>query len=483
MGVISFVNSNKTIQIDLNNSGFSNKVQSKIKFYYCEVVTDDNTITDIKELGYSNIEDTTINIDDTTTGIYLLFKYDDDRLNATGKAYQEIEIGSNIAFNKYVDTIGYHIFITNGDTNYYLFTDNVTSISHHRVYENYYHNLDLSEFFTEENYTVNSKVLCSEDYPQTLEIVANNGYFFSGTIEIVFARPSGMGYLYEEFTLSEDSKKLSFTFTDDYINYYIDSIDTPITEKETIISNSYGLVSLYKPSNDILKQLATKKFYEYENVNKDLIDLSKYIISILSLPLDVETIGSKTITLNSINTEIESEYIDNNILLLDFGSVDIQGFYHNSLDYTHTEIELYLAFIGLVKLDTSKYMNKQINLQYKIDLFTGDFIAMLFVDNIIYDSFSGNLSIQIPYITQVDKGVNVSGYKNNNNNMLTDRECKIIITSNNINDTKIKNTNLFIDKLSDLQGYNVIENFDTSDYLLKIDFENISNLLSQGVIF
>ena len=194
-----------------------------------------------------------------------------------------------------------------------------------------------------------------------------------------------------------------------------------------------------------------------------MIDLSKYIISILSIPLDIETIDTKNIILNSIDTGITSDYINNNIIMLDMGIVDIQGFYNNSLDFTHTEIEIYLAFIGIEKLDISKYMNKTVNLKYKIDLFTGDCLAMLIVDNIIIDSFNGNIAIEIPYITNSDKTKNVNNYKNNN--MLDDKISKIIITSNNINDSKIKDTKLYKDNLSDLQGFNVIEDFNTNDNL------------------
>ena len=472
--IITDVNINVTLY-----NGYYDSIKSDIELFYNEVNKDD-TETIIQSLGkFKNLSSNVITVKTTSDkkGIKLYLKYDSDNINNStynkgiyiNSYFRTDDIDNNQDYYTTYKDDGYFHFYDNSDTTEIVINSDCTLKE-----QNYYNQiLPLDKI----NYTSNIDNLDFSLYPQTIILTCKQGYFFSTTPVIRVQRPS-VSSLVEDFTLSNNNTVATYIYNH-YENYQIEEIETQ-TEKETIISQDYGLVTLYKPSEDVLKQIANLKFYEY-GTNKTLIDLSTYIISILSIPLNIDTIDTKNITLNSIDTGITSDYVNNNIIVLDFGNVDIKGFYNNSLDYTHTDIEIYLAFIGLVKLETSKYINKQLNLKYKIDLFTGDFIAMLIVDNIIIDSFSDNLATEVPYITQAEKSKTISNYKNNN--LLDDKISKIIVTSNIANETKLKDTKIFIDKLSDLQGYNVVENFDTSDYLLKIDFENISNLLSQGVIF
>ena len=290
-----------------------------------------------------------------------------------------------------------------------------------------------------------------------------------------------MGWYTKDFTLNSDSTIATYE-----VNTNISSIQeiNASAIQKTVISEKYGLITLYKPTSDILKQLTTKfmRVYESETVST-VIDLSKYILSFFSLPLDIETISSKNITLNGFDLEISSPYIDDNIITLDFGDIDIQGFYNNSIDYKYTNLSIYLPFINNQVLDVNKYMNKTINLSYKIDLFTGDILAILKHNDIVYDSFSGNCAIKIPYITNTSNS-DISIKQYGNNNLLTDLKPKLIISSNVINENVKVSTN-FYTQLDKLTGFNIVDYFEqpTNIHLLKVDYENIVNQLKQGVIF
>ena len=93
-----------------------------------------------------------------------------------------------------------------------------------------------------------------------------------------------------------------------------------------------------------------------------------------------------------------------------FGSIDIPENWGNFLDYSQTEIELYLPFIGTVEIDTSECMGGNINVEYTIDFFTGMCVANVLCSRPNYrlpngkalsyvhaqHSYQGNCAIQIP---------------------------------------------------------------------------------------
>lgn len=277
----------------------------------------------------------------------------------------------------------------------------------------------------------------------------------------------------------------TFIFTNDYLNKKLSNINVK-TEQKTIISDKYGLITLYKPTSDNLKQLSTKLFYKYnvfEN-NYELVDLSKYILNFISLPLDIPVINNKELTLNGIKTGLNIDYIDNNIYLIDFGTVLINGFYNNSIDFNNCEVILYLPFISNINLDVSKVMNKTIKLLYKVDLFTGNFIAMITDENnILIDSQSGNMSIKIPYITKTENQ-NINSYNSNNNNLLIDRIPKIKIIESVINENNYIQTSNYT-QLNNLSGYNSIDKLELNinSSMTQNDIDKIKSILLSGVIF
>lgn len=467
----------KSIDITIRNTLY-NQVKSDIKYFY-SIADNPNQITNeiipiTPENNILHIEYSSENL-----GIFILYKYNTDNTDTNSSICDNfIRIGSseNIrSFGVYDDNL--EKFIFNKNSLYKVFSESDTELM---IYELVY-TLQILPI-VENNFTVTPKKINYIDTPITITLQANTGYFFSNppTLHFSSAIPTT-----KTFSLSADSKTATVTINANDLNDRFISSATIQIERETVISDKYGLVTLYKPTSEQLKQLSTKLLHKY-NVDSgkfDILDLSKYILSFISLPLDVEEFDTKEMTLNSISTGITIDYLNDNIISLDFGEIIITGFYNNSIDYKNTKINLYLPFVDNVSLDTSKYMNKTINLSYRIDLFTGDFIAIIKVNNIIYDSFSGNCSIQIPFVNKIS-GSDISIKDYSNNNLLNDNEPKVIVSSNVKNDDVIINTNYYT-QLNNLSGYNVIDNFEesTSSHLNKNDLEHITDLLRQGVIF
>ena len=100
---------------------------------------------------------------------------------------------------------------------------------------------------------------------------------------------------------------------------------------------------------------------------------------------------------------------------ISFGSVTIGENWGSFLDYSHTQIELYLPFIGCVDIDTSEVMNGSIDLDYTIDFLTGMCVANVNCNRIAetpdgysynqyaQHSYQGNCAISIP-LSQIQYG-------------------------------------------------------------------------------
>lgn len=458
--------STKKINITFSDNVYSGAIQSDIEMYYRIDSTAD--IIKICDVLTSSVKSFDIEYSDTYSGINILYKYKNDNLN--NSTYNEsLKIDNNYSY--FDSNIGYFVFSSNNVAISYNADITVTEIKYNYI------KLQLPAG----EYTSNITHLDVSQYPQNIILTCNSNYYFSSAPIITIFYMGQTTQL--DFTLNDNSTVATLVYISDYVNSAIYSYSVNI-EPITTITEKYGLISLYKPTGDILKNLSSKLLHTYTlNDVQQVMDLSKYIVSFLSMPVDVKTTGNKELKLCNISTGIELPYIDDNIINLDFGDITIDGIYHNSLDFKNTTIEMILPYIDTVELKPSKYMNKTINLSYRIDLFTGDTLTILKVNNIIYDTFSGKCAIEIPFISQAEnKEKNVLKYVNSN--LLNENIPMIIIRTNDINDKLLYSTNEY-KELNTLTGFNSLDNIELniSSDMLQNDIDSIKNLLSNGVIF
>lgn len=93
---------------------------------------------------------------------------------------------------------------------------------------------------------------------------------------------------------------------------------------------------------------------------------------------------------------------------IDVGSIYFKETYGNFRDY-QTKITIYLPYIGVHTLETSKYLNHTIRIKYGVDLFTHQCTAFIFADDILIDYFSGNMGVTMP-ITATNFSQYASGF-------------------------------------------------------------------------
>lgn len=211
----------------------------------------------------------------------------------------------------------------------------------------------------------------------------------------------------------KDGQEGSDGYTEDNDNGYDDGKDKDDNDENTgDVSAGIGvLTSTFKMTKERLVQLGqflwgANIFDKFSLVNNNPIE---NIISCKSIPINTDG-TNREIILGNVSTGVNGEKISNNFTKQTIGSITINEYYHNFLDYApYTNIILYLPYIGFKELDTTLVMNKTLQVIYTVDAITGGCLAQVYVNNVRLYEFTGNVGIDIP-ITASNRAQVEAGY-------------------------------------------------------------------------
>lgn len=206
--------------------------------------------------------------------------------------------------------------------------------------------------------------------------------------------------------------------------YHTDDISNPGAPDETSASAiGSGLINAYKMNTANLGAL-TDCLYG-STLGAFIVDLAinplDFIISLNIFPASPDVGASTNVKLGKWVCDLGSTGLGRDVMgsplskqfkVFDFGTVDIPENWGSFLDYTHTQIELYLPFIGVVDIDTSEVMNGSIALSYTVDFLTGMCVANVNCNRTVLlpdgrtkiqksqHSYQGNCAMSIPLSQQ-----------------------------------------------------------------------------------
>lgn len=133
------------------------------------------------------------------------------------------------------------------------------------------------------------------------------------------------------------------------------------------------------------------------------------VISLNYMPFnvaEVATTGSQThVNFGSYLLQLDNAVynVQNPRVIIDMGSILFNSQSGSWLDFEPvTEMYIWLPYIGLNKLDISKYYLKTVKLEYIVDLNTSSCTAVLSGNNVILDYFDGTIGVNMP----------ITGYNN-----------------------------------------------------------------------
>lgn len=187
-----------------------------------------------------------------------------------------------------------------------------------------------------------------------------------------------------------------------------DSSDVvPIPPLPTLSASGCGLVTLFRPTLAELQALGSYLWTNItdfiENLNKLFMNPMDYIISLNILPCNPSVNSPRPINIGSVTTSISMPSVTSQWYEFDCGTININEYWGSALDYApNTKISLFLPFIGSVSLNTDEVMGKRLGIKYRIDLLSGQCVAMVTVAGLVdqtgtvYYQYTGECAVSVP---------------------------------------------------------------------------------------
>lgn len=303
-----------------------------------------------------------------------------------------------------------------------------------------------------------------------------------------FVLHSVEGFLFKTFP--------TFVMGSDRGQFALNTSDKTIARASITISNNlsiqanatlsaslkYGFVSIYNPTYNEVDELSKKRFFSV--TQEQMVDLSQYIISFRKLYVDIPQIARELVYFGKYNTNVSSNILTTNFIETDCGTVTIEEYNKNSLDYNGVEIELYVPFVGSISLNANQVYGKELQLVYRTNPLNGDCVAILFSDNVQIAYSQGNVSFDVPINFKYG---NLNNYGTSDNALyMAELQPYIEIKTNrqyqNMNN-RLLNNNLWI-QISDCSGYVQFNDIELHpiNKINKDEYDEIISLLQNGVI-
>lgn len=271
--------------------------------------------------------------------------------------------------------------------------------------------------------------------------------------------------------------------------------------KVTPILNKYGFISAYRLTREEVTELASKRWVEvnytaekyqganvFFNANEEYIDTAKYVSSFFKLFAPITTEVKQNLMFGPYDMDMEVDLISEDNIVLDCGTINLTGQFHNAIDYKHTTLEIYLPFIGFTPLTVNDFMDKAVNLKYQINIMNGDALAILTADGSPVFSHPCNVSLKIPYQLGANEFVNTQ--LDPNNNFLLDTPPFVIVKVNPPTDPDTEHIPYrdthFYAQFGTLTGYTEATEIDMTvlsehTFITRTEIDEIVSLLESGV--
>ena len=245
---------------------------------------------------------------------------------------------------------------------------------------------------------------------------------------------------------------------------------------------NYGAINVYIVTLENLDEFSKKRFFKPTGENDtgttySEVNLGEYVNRIKRIFAPVPVGGDDVLKCGNYNTNIKVKYPESDVMLLDFGNVELTGANGNNEDY-NAQIQMFIPCRGVVSID-SKYIGKTVNLSIKVNVITGDAVALLSCNGVTFQLESFSLSRDVIYRLGTD--LNVVGGEQWNEQILYGLEPYILITENLTVNVPVNNTQENV-TVKDVTGFAQFENVNLNAANLLVDeYNDIINQLETGV--
>lgn len=278
------------------------------------------------------------------------------------------------------------------------------------------------------------------------------------------------------FTISGDKKKATISYqlanSGDYSRVNIVGECFPVE----VVGKQYGSINVYLVTLDNLKEFAAKRYFTDGGEN---VDLGEYVNRIKRIYTDITPFSTDVIRCGNFNTGVSCQQPAQDKITLDFGTAVVPAHNEDNTDY-ESEIQIFLPFAGFVNLNND-YAGKTIALQYVINVVTGNGVALLSCNGVIFQVEETEPSSEIIYLSPSTQVKTVGG--DDWNEMLYYGLEPYIYCKWYESASEGRNTDRQTGILGDFRGFNVFDDvtpIHTAEMLAE-EQEMIYTALSDGV--
>lgn len=206
------------------------------------------------------------------------------------------------------------------------------------------------------------------------------------------------------FTISGDKRKATISYqlanSSKYSRVNIVGECFPVE----VVGKQYGSINVYLVTLDNLKEFAAKRYFTDGGKN---VDLGEYVNRIKRIYTDITSFSTDVIRCGNFNTGVSCQQPAQDKITLDFGTAVVPAHNEDNTDY-ESEIQLFLPFAGFVNLNND-YAGKTIGLQYVINVVTGNGVALLSCDGVVFQVEETEPSSEIIYLSPSTQVKTVGG--------------------------------------------------------------------------
>lgn len=281
----------------------------------------------------------------------------------------------------------------------------------------------------------------------------------------------------KDVTISVTGGVISFPVPDSCVAITVKAMASIITP----IGKNYGAINVYCVTLDNLDAFSKQRFFEIKDDSQGIyeeVNLGIFVNRIKRIFTNVPVSGTDSLKCGNYNTGITVQTPEKDVITLNFGDVTLTGLNGDSEDY-NAQISVFIPCRGFVAID-SKYIGKTVNLSFKVNVITGDAVAFLSCDGVVFQLESFSLSRDVIYKTGTTE-LNIVGGTQWDEQILYGLEPYVIITQNTTVSKPVNNTQESV-TIGDVTGYAQFENVDLDTVNLLVDeYNTIISELENGV--
>ena len=215
-----------------------------------------------------------------------------------------------------------------------------------------------------------------------------------------------------DLTVSEDKQTATGTkvLDADLSGFAVNADAFPVA----VVGKQYGAINVYLVTLDELAEFSGKRFFKKTGTDPETgmtiyenIDLGAYVNKIHRVYTNIGASSTDVIRCGNYNTGVSCHQPAQDKITLDFGTAVVPAHNEDNTDY-ESEIQIFLPFAGFVTLNTD-YAGKTIALQYVINVVTGNGVALLSCNGVVFQVEETEPSSGIIYLSPSTQVKTVGG--------------------------------------------------------------------------